>query len=74
MRLWPLWAISMPHEFGWQRFPCWRCTGTGQLPADDPYVRRVPPPPPKLPMVSVILAWWWAYAVCVLIIIGVLLW
>jgi len=38
MKLWPLTAIAMPHELGWQRFTCWRCKGTGTLRNDDPYM------------------------------------
>ena len=55
MKLWPLNAISMPHELAWQRFTCWRCKGTGKLPENDPYVRR-----PKAPVA--VLIWFWAFA------------
>lgn len=66
----------MPHELGWQRFPCWRCKGTGQLPPDDPYVRRdVVTPSKPWPRVAVsIVVWWWAYLLSAMFAIGVLLW
>jgi len=69
MKLWPLYAISMPHELAWQRFTCWRCKGTGKLPDDDPYVR---PRPTKTAVVSAI--WFWAFAGSTLFIIIWMLW
>jgi hypothetical protein len=55
MKLWPLNAISMPHELAWQRFTCWRCKGSGKLPENDPYVRRT-----KEAVAT--LVWFWMFA------------
>lgn len=56
MKLWPLNAISMPHELAWQRFTCWRCKGSGKLPENDPYVAR----PTKT--ATAVWVWFWLYA------------
>ena len=61
VKLWPLYVISMPHELAWQRFTCWRCKGTGELPADDPYVRRNYVEPSK-PWSHVASIWFWLFA------------
>jgi len=73
VKLWPLYAISMPHELGWQRFTCWRCKGTGNLPEDDPYVgNRLPRPRDFVP--PVVLIWFWLYMSATFIVIYSLVW
>jgi len=73
MKLWPLYAISMPNELAWQLFECWRCKGTGTLRNDDPYMGdRLPRLRPRA--LATILIWFWVYAACALTVIGMLLW
>jgi len=67
MKLWPLYAISMPHELAWQLKPCWRCKGTGDLQADDPYVGVV------MPKALAVTVWFLSYAVAALVVIAILL-
>lgn len=67
LKLWPLTAIAMPHELGWQRFTCWRCNGTGRLPENDPYTQK-----PSVPMA--VLVWFWLFAGSTFISICLLLW
>jgi len=66
VKLWPLYAISMPHELAWQRFTCWRCKGTGELPADDPYVHVAPLLPP------IASIWFWLFASATMFVIVIL--
>lgn len=73
LKLWPLTAIAMPHELGWQRFTCWRCKGTGTLSDDDPYVRHPPRVAKTWPPHSVAV-WFWLFAAANLFVITILLW
>lgn len=66
LKLWPLYALSMPNEMAWQVKPCWRCKGTGHLQPDDPYVAV------KVPKAAFVIFWFLAYSVSVLVIIAIL--
>jgi hypothetical protein len=68
MRLWPMYALSMPNELAWQRFTCWRCKGSGQLPENDPYIQR----PSKIEVA--VLIWWFCFAGSCGLIILFMLW